>query len=71
MQFQCYKCQMPILLSKDAIYLALDVISDENLTRYDVKCPKCRKTNRVSAKQLSRAAPHWTRDREETPLEEE
>ena len=58
---------MPIALSRDAIYIALDVVTDENLTHYDVRCPKCRKTNRVSKKQLVRAAPGWTRDRDDSP----
>ena len=69
MQFRCFKCQMPIAMSRDSIYAALDTVMDENLTRYDVKCPKCRKTNRVSKKQLRRAAPLWKRDREETTEE--
>ncbi len=55
---------MPIALGREAIYAALDVVTDENLSHYDVRCPKCRKTNRISADQLHRAAPTWTRDRE-------
>jgi len=70
MQIRCFKCQMPIALSKDVIYAALDVLTDENLNRYDVHCPKCRKMNRVSYKQLKRAAPFWKRDREEAESEE-
>ena len=69
MQISCFKCHMPIAMSKDAIYAALDVITDENLSRYDVRCPKCRKVNRVSRKQLLRAAPHWKRDRDEAQAE--
>ncbi len=71
MQIRCYKCQMPISLSKDAIYAALDVVTDENLTHYDVRCPKCRKINRVSHNQLRRAGPNWEREREEAPPEAE
>jgi phage FluMu protein Com len=62
---------MPIALSREAIFTALDVVTDENLPHYDVRCPKCRKTNRISQKQLRRAAPTWKRDREETPSETE
>ena len=62
---------MPIALGKDAIYAALDVVTDEDLSHYDVRCPKCRKTNRVSREQLQRAAPTWTREREETSSEAE
>jgi phage FluMu protein Com len=56
---------MPIALSKDVIYAALDQLTDENQSHFDVRCPKCRKTNRVSLQQLQRAAPTWKRDREE------
>lgn len=71
MQIRCFKCQMPIALSRNAINVALDVVTDENLNHYDVRCPKCRKTNRVSRKQLRRAAPNWKREREESPPEVE
>lgn len=69
MQVRCFKCQMPIALSREAIYTALDFLTDENLSHYDVRCPKCRTTNRVSLDQLKHAAPNWTRQREEEPAE--
>jgi len=71
MQIRCFKCNMPIALGKEAIFAALDVVTDGDLTHYDVRCPKCRKTNRVSREQLLRAAPTWERDREESPSEAE
>ena len=71
MQIRCFKCNMPIALGRDAIYAALDLVHDENLTHYDVRCPKCRKTNRVSREQLENAAPGWTREREEAAPESE
>ena len=71
MQIRCFKCQMPIAFSKDAIYAALDEMTDENLNRHDVRCPKCRTTNRVSYKQMKRAAPYWKREREEAKSAEE
>jgi phage FluMu protein Com len=63
MQIRCFKCQMPIPLTRDFIFSALDTVMDEGLTRYDIRCPKCRKTNRVSKKQLLHAAPTWKRER--------
>ena len=65
MQVRCFKCHMPIALSQDALYAALDITTDENLHHYDVRCPRCRKTNRVSVDQLKHAAPGWQRDREQ------
>ena len=69
MQVRCLSCQMPIALSQATLYAALDQITDENLSHYDVRCPRCRKTNRVSADQIKRGAPGWTREREEQPAE--
>jgi hypothetical protein len=57
---------MPIALSQDVLYAALDQITDENLSHYDVRCPRCRKTNRVSADQIRKAAPGWQRERQES-----
>ena len=65
MQVRCTKCNMPITLSKDAIYAALDVAIDEDLSHYDVRCPHCRKTNRISVEQLKHAAPGYQRERDE------
>jgi len=66
MQLRCFKCQMPIMLSRDAILSALDHLHDEDTNRYDVRCPKCRKVNRIPIEQLQHAAPNWTRNREES-----
>jgi hypothetical protein len=59
MQLRCYNCHRPFSLSRDAIYTALDKVTAENLTHYDVSCPHCRRVNRVSPKELRRAAPNW------------
>jgi phage FluMu protein Com len=69
MQIRCFKCQMPIALSRDFVYAALDEVTDHDLTHYDVRCPRCRKTNRVSRDQLIRAAPNWEREREQPQSE--
>jgi len=71
MQIRCFKCQMPIALNREVIFAALDEVTDQDLTHYDVRCPKCRKTNRVSRDQLLRAAPNWERDRTESQAETE
>ncbi len=71
MQVRCFKCQFPITMTRDELYAALDEVHDNKLTRYDVRCPKCRKTNRVGKKQLRQLAPLWRRDREETPTDSE
>ncbi|MBC8506722.1 MAG: hypothetical protein ISR58_16670 [Anaerolineales bacterium] len=63
MQIRCFKCQMPIALGRDVVAEALEMVKKENLTRYDVRCPKCRTTNRVSKKQLTRMAPRISPDK--------
>ena len=65
MQVRCTKCHMPISLSKDVVYAALDITIDEDLSHYDIRCPHCRKTNRVSVEQLKHAAPGYQRERDE------
>jgi phage FluMu protein Com len=64
MQIRCYKCHMPIALSRDFIYEALDLIEEDDLSHYDVRCPKCRTTNRVSRNQLERAVPRRGREQD-------
>ena len=71
MQVRCYKCHMPISLGRDAVNGALDYVTDEDLTHYDVRCPKCRKVNRISVKQLHQAAPTWKRERDEPAAAED
>jgi len=48
---------MPIALGRDVVAEALKEVEKDGLSHYDVRCPKCRKTNRVSKKQLKRLAP--------------
>jgi len=50
---------MPIALGRDVVAEALELVKKENLAHYDVRCPKCRTTNRVSKKQLTRMAPRF------------
>ena len=58
MQIRCYKCHMPIMLGREAAIAALELMEKENLSHYDVRCPKCRTTNRISREQLEKAVPH-------------
>ncbi len=59
MQILCYHCHKPYALNKAAIHAALDLATAENLSHYDAPCPHCRRVNRVSQKELLRAAPDW------------
>jgi phage FluMu protein Com len=59
MQILCYHCHKPYALSKEIVHTALDQMQVENLSHYDAPCPHCRRVNRVSRKELQRAAPTW------------
>ena len=69
MQIRCLKCHMPISMNRDSIFAALDAVADDDLSHFDIHCPKCRRMNRVSKNQLLRAAPTWKRDREDDKTE--
>jgi len=59
MQILCYHCHKPYALNKEAVHQALDQVSSEGLNHYDAACPHFRRVNRVSQKELLRAAPDW------------
>lgn len=67
MQIRCYSCKMPISIGRAIVEDALTIMHEEDLVHYDFRCPKCKKTNRVSKEQLLHAAPGW----EYTPDEED
>lgn len=60
MQIRCYHCSKPFALNKEALHAALDQVVPQNLSHYDAHCPHCGRVNRVSRKDLQRAAPGWT-----------
>jgi phage FluMu protein Com len=59
MQIRCYHCNKPFAINRDAVHAALDLTATQNQSHYDAPCPHCRRVNRVSRKELERAAPDW------------
>ena len=59
MQILCINCHKPFALNKETVHLALTMVHTEGLSHYDAPCPHCRRVNRVSKKELLRAAPDW------------
>jgi hypothetical protein len=57
---------MPFAISRDVVHAILDEMEDEDMHHYDLRCPKCRRANRVSKERLIHAAPGWIRNREES-----
>jgi ssDNA-binding Zn-finger/Zn-ribbon topoisomerase 1 len=52
----CYKCQWSWSLNNDAVKTALDAL-EPDAAYYAIECPKCRRINKVTVKQLRRALP--------------
>jgi phage FluMu protein Com len=65
MQLRCSHCHRPYALGRDEVNAALDEITNESLAHYNSACPHCRHVNRVSRKDLERAAPNWRKETEE------
>ena len=59
MQIRCYKCHTPFSLNREIVHAALDEVHSEGLNHYNAICPKCRRVNKLSKKQLKHAAPTW------------
>lgn len=59
MQLRCYSCHTPFTVSRDVVHAALNIMEEDDLVHYDLRCPKCKKANRVSREQLEHAAPAW------------
>jgi phage FluMu protein Com len=57
MQIRCYRCNWSFALKKEEIEFALEALEESQGNHYDVRCPRCRHTNRVSLEQLKQAAP--------------
>jgi len=50
---------MPISIGRKMVENALDIIHEDDLVHFDFRCPKCKKTNKISKEQLLHAAPAW------------
>ncbi|GAB4478342.1 MAG: hypothetical protein Kow00124_22610 [Anaerolineae bacterium] len=52
----CFNCKQSWTLNSDAIAAALASV-EPGQTHYTVECPRCRRINKISVKQLKRALP--------------
>jgi len=57
MQLRCYRCGWSFAINKDEIAFALSALEGSQGNHYDVRCPRCRHSNRVALEQLRRAVP--------------
>ncbi len=59
MQIRCTNCHKPFAIGKETVHAALDTIYTDDLNHFNAQCPHCRRVNRLSPKELKRAAPDW------------
>ncbi len=57
MQIRCAYCGTPFALGQQAVKAALEKVVAEDLKYYEVRCPRCRKANRISRERLEHALP--------------
>lgn len=57
MQIRCYRCGWSFALKREEVAYALETVKAEGGNHYDVRCQRCRHSNRISLEQLERAAP--------------
>ena len=82
MQIRCYSCNWNFAIKRDEIAFVLEALEESGGNHYDVPCPRCRKTNKISIEQMRRIAPRppseveteekkFEEDREQAEEEEE
>lgn len=59
MQVRCKNCRMPFSIGREIVDQTLNTMQDESLVHFDFRCPNCKKNNKVTQRQLLRAAPGW------------
>lgn len=57
MQLRCYRCGWSFAIGKEEAAFAFEAIQEAGGNHYDVRCPKCRHSNRISLEQLERTVP--------------
>jgi hypothetical protein len=72
MQMRCYRCGWSFALKREEIAFAVEALEESGGAHYDVRCQRCRHTNKVSLEQLKKFAPRVEESVEaSTPLEAE
>lgn len=69
MQLRCYRCGWSFAIKKDEIVFAIEALRESGGVHYDVRCPRCRQTNKIGLEQLERVAPR-TEEEEAATVEE-
>ena len=71
MQIRCYRCGWSFALKRDEITFAIEGLEESGGAHYDVRCPRCRHTNKISREQLEKFAPRKEVEQEQPEKSEE
>jgi phage FluMu protein Com len=70
MQLRCYRCGWSFGIKNEEILFAIEALEESGGVHYDIRCPRCRHTNKISLEQLKRSAPRVEEEAEEGEGEE-
>lgn len=68
MQMRCYRCGWSFALKREEIAFAVEALEESGGAHYDVRCQRCRHTNKVSLEQLKKFAPRVDESEEEVEV---
>jgi phage FluMu protein Com len=68
MQMRCYRCGWSFALKREEIAFAVEALEESGGAHYDVRCQRCRHTNKVSLEQLRKFAPRVEESEEEVEV---
>jgi phage FluMu protein Com len=71
MQIRCYRCGWSFALKKEEIAFAVEALEQSGGAHYDVRCQRCRHTNKISLEQLKKFAPRVEESEEEIEASKE
>lgn len=71
MQMRCYRCGWSFALKREEIAFAVEALEESGGAHYDVRCQRCRHTNKVSLEQLKKFAPRTEESEEEVEAQVE
>ena len=57
MQIRCYRCNWNFAIKRDEIAFVLEALEESGGNHYDVPCPRCRTTNKISIEQMRSVVP--------------
>jgi phage FluMu protein Com len=66
MQIRCYRCGWSFALKREEISFAVEALEESGGAHYDVRCQRCRHTNKISLEQMKKFAPRVEESAEES-----